>query len=173
MYTLPLRLEGVRVGLPVGAAALRRIGVDQLEIEPAKAVSANTLVSELLPPAGETHPRDCVAMDDKGHYLGIVTTADLRLAEIQPDAAPLLLVGEVVRTDVPPLCLADSAERTLELCAERAGFSAGVHGIAVYANEPEGGAFAGGADAAVSCGVERGVSGSSGAARQNVLKLRQ
>jgi CIC family chloride channel protein len=115
LYTLPLRLEGVRVGLPVGAAALRRIGVDQLEIEPARDVSANTLVKELIPPPGETHESDCVAFADKGQYLGIVTLADLRLVEVQPDAAMLLVVGEVCRTDALPLALADSAERALEL----------------------------------------------------------
>jgi len=71
----------------------------------------------LIPARGESHEADYVAFDDKGHYLGIVTLADLRLAEVQPDAAPLLLVGEVVRTDVPPLVLADSAERALELFA--------------------------------------------------------
>jgi CIC family chloride channel protein len=115
LYTLPLRLEGVRVGLPVGAAALRRIGVDQLELDPARAVSASTLVTELIPPPGETHEIDCVVMDDKGNYLGIVTLTDMRLVELQPDAAMLLVVGEVVRTDAPPMSLADSAERALEL----------------------------------------------------------
>lgn len=115
LYTLPLRLEGVRVGLPVGAAALRRVGVDQLEIDPAKAVTASTLVTELIPPPGESHDIDCVVMADKGNYLGIVTLADLRLVELQPAAAMLLVVGEVVRTDAPPLVLADSAEHALEL----------------------------------------------------------
>ncbi len=60
---------------------------------------------------------DFAVVDDKGKYLGILSMMDLQNVLLQPEAAPLLLVGEVCRSDVPPLLLSDSLETAIDLFA--------------------------------------------------------
>lgn len=117
IYTLPLRKQGVYVGSAVGASALRRVIVEQLPLQKAPVVRSGELLSTVLERSQQTGESDFVALDEKGRYLGLLTLADLKVVLLEPESAPLLVVGEVIRTDVPPLTFHDTAERALELFA--------------------------------------------------------
>ena len=58
---------------------------------------------------------DFVVLDDQSRYLGVLTSLDLRTVILAAEAAHLLLVGEVVRSDVPPLMMRDTLETAWDL----------------------------------------------------------
>jgi CIC family chloride channel protein len=115
IYTQPLRRMGVRAGSAVGVAALRRIGVDQLAIRPAVVARPNEPLADILQRMQATNSTDFVVLDDRAQYLGMLTALDLRTVILAPESAHLLLVGEVVRSDVPPLRATDTLEAAWDL----------------------------------------------------------
>ncbi len=110
LYTMPLQARGIRVGSAAGMSMLRRISVDQLELGPVNTVQAGDPVSAVLQRTQNTPNMDFVVIDAKGRYLGLLTTAELQGVLLQPEAAPLLLVGDVCRSDIPPVPLAGTLE---------------------------------------------------------------
>ncbi|HVT82027.1 MAG TPA: chloride channel protein [Phycisphaerae bacterium] len=113
LYTLPLRAQGIRVGSAVGVSQLRRIGIDQIPLKKARTASANDSVTDLIARA-RLEEEDFVIFDAKGHYLGLLPLRDVRTIMLAPESIPLLLTGEILRTDVPPLTLADTLETAFE-----------------------------------------------------------
>ncbi len=115
IYTQPLRKMGVRAGSAVGVSALRRIGIDQLVLKPAVVARAGEPLSEILARMQSISSGDFVVLDDQSRYLGVLTSLDLRTVILAPESAHLLLVGEVVRSDVPPLTMGDTLETAWDL----------------------------------------------------------
>jgi CIC family chloride channel protein len=117
LYTQPLRKMGVRAGAAVGIATLRRIGIDQLELKPAVIARANEPLSAVVRRMQEIQSQDFVVLDEQDVYLGMLTALDLRTVILAPESAALLVVGEVMRSDVPPLKTTDTLEAAWELFA--------------------------------------------------------
>jgi CBS-domain-containing membrane protein len=49
----------------------------------------------------QTGTHNFVIVDKQGYYLGMLVEDDINIALMQREAVPLLLVGELVRSDVP------------------------------------------------------------------------
>ena len=115
LYTLPLKKLGVNLGSAVGISALQRIGVDQLVLGKAPVARPDESLSSILARSHEEGVEDFVVMDKTGNYLGLLTIDDLKTVLLEPEAAPLLLVGEVMRADVPPIKFHDTLDAALAM----------------------------------------------------------
>ncbi len=103
IYTLPLKKVGVRLGSAVGISALRRVTVDQLPLDKPQFVTTDETLSHVLSRSAEQGVRDFVVIDGSKRYVGLLTLDNIKDVMLAPEAAPLLLVGELVQADVPPL----------------------------------------------------------------------
>jgi chloride channel protein, CIC family len=101
IYSLSLRRRGVRVGTGSDLTLLRRLTVEQVELEPVVAIAMSSSLERLLQLTAETGAADVVALNPDGTYAGMVSSDDMRTALWQRDAIPLLTVGELVRPEVP------------------------------------------------------------------------
>ena len=115
LYTLPLKKLGVKLGSAVGISALQRIGVDQLVLGKAPVAHPDEPLSSILARSQMDGVEDFVVMDKTGNYLGLLTLDDLKTVLLEPEAAPLLLVGEVMRADVPPIKFHDTLDAALAM----------------------------------------------------------
>src|SRR5262249_25442616 len=115
LYTQPLQASGIRVGSAAGISMLRRVTIDQLKLEPLRTIQAGPLVGDLLKDQQAVPEADYVGLADKGKYLGTLSMSELLTVLLQPEAAPLLLAGEVCRSDVPPVLATDTLETAIDL----------------------------------------------------------
>ncbi len=117
IYTVPLRKIGVRVGAAVGMGALRRVVVEQMQLRRAPVAKPDETLADIVKRSQATDATDFVVLDRGGNYLGLLTGEDVRVVMLAPESAPLLLVGEVIRSNVPPLKLTDTLEVAWDLFA--------------------------------------------------------
>jgi CIC family chloride channel protein len=117
IYTIPLTKLGIRAGAAVGITALRRIGIDQLPHRIAAIAHPGQTLSEIVTRSQASGASDYVVADHTGAYLGLLNDDDVRTVMLAPESAPLLLVGEVMRTNVPPLKPTDTLEAAWDLFA--------------------------------------------------------
>jgi CIC family chloride channel protein len=117
LYTQPLRRMGVRAGAAVGITVLRRIVIEQLPLKPAVVVRASEPLADILGRLQDTPAQNFIVLDDRDQYLGMLTSFDLRSVMLAPESAAILLVGEVMRSDIPPLQHGDTLEAAWELFA--------------------------------------------------------
>jgi CIC family chloride channel protein len=101
IYSLSLRRRGVRVGTSADLTLLRRLNVEQVDLQPVVSISIAATLERLLQLTEETGATDVVALDADGDYAGMVLSEDIRTALWQREAVPLLTVGELVRPEVP------------------------------------------------------------------------
>lgn len=101
IYSLSLRRRGVRVGTSADLTLLRRMTVEQVDLEPVVAIATASTLERLLQLTAETGASDVVALNPDGSYAGMVTSDDMRTALWQREAIPLLTVDELVRAEVP------------------------------------------------------------------------
>lgn len=107
IYTHSLRARGVPVGTGTDLLLLRRMSIEQVEMRPANAVAANESIERVLTAIGNGADANFIAVDETGNYLGLIGDDDLRIALIDRDAAPLLLVRDVMRSDIRPVSTSD------------------------------------------------------------------
>ena len=55
-----------------------------------------------------------MVFDGNGRYLGLVPLEDVHKVMLTPESIPLLLTGDILRSDVAPLTLADTLETAFE-----------------------------------------------------------
>ena len=114
VYTLNLRRRGVQVGTSSDLRILRRITVDQVQLDPVSSVTTQTPFEQIVKQLGESDAHDFVVFDRHGQYAGMVTDAEVRTTLLQPESIPLLNAGEVMRTDVPCVRSGDDLAGVLE-----------------------------------------------------------
>ena len=114
IYTLTLRLRGVRMGTNADLSLLRRLTVEQVGLEPATVVRRGDPFQKVLDLSADTGATDFVVADDQGAYAGLLTAEDIKTALLQREAIPLLLAGELMRTDVPPVRNSDDLLSVLD-----------------------------------------------------------
>ena len=115
VYTLSLRRRGVNVGTNSDLRILRRITVDQVELDPVSSVTIDSEFEMVVKQTSETGAHDFVIFDRQGVYAGMVTADDVRTALLQPESIPLLLAGEVMRNDIPCICSNDDLATVLDI----------------------------------------------------------
>ena len=156
IYTLSLRRRGVQVGTNSDLRILRRLTVDQVQLEPVASVTSNTPFDELVKRTADNGTIDFVVFDKSGNYTGLVTADEVREALLSPESIPLLLASEVVRGDVPCVRSSDDLAAVLETFSR---FEVGRLPVCV-ANNPGHiiGLISRGADAAIPQSIARELS---------------
>ena len=105
IYTYKLRREGLLAGLMRDTTIMRRIKVTTCRRTPLppEQVYASDPLSKLVSLHAYHSVPDFVVVNQEGEYMGMVTGADMRTALIDREAIPLLLVAELLRTDLPTI----------------------------------------------------------------------
>lgn len=114
IYTLKLRRRGVLIGTATDLTILRRIPADAIPLVPHTTVLPSDPVSHLLELNQTYSIVDFVVADDAGRYLGMVVGHDIRTALLEREAIPLLLVEELMRTDLPTVSLDETLDTVLD-----------------------------------------------------------
>lgn len=117
IYTLALRARGVRVGSMADLSLLRRIAVEQVDLEPAVVVHLGDPLQELLDLSERTGAGNFVVVDERGLYTGMVVADDIKTALMQREAVPLLTARDLVRADIPILSIRDDLASVLDIFA--------------------------------------------------------
>lgn len=113
---LHLRDMGVRTGH--GVAILRRAKVDAIPLETPYFVTETDSSARILDLAGETHADDFVVLDGEGRYRGVVYSETLREVLLARETVPMLIVGDLMRADLPTLAPDETLEAVLDKFAE-------------------------------------------------------
>lgn len=108
IYTEKLQRRGIRMGMVADMTLLRGLAVEQLKLAHATFAHENEPLSMLLEKAAGAPTADFVVLDDHEHYRGMVVAEDLRVALLEREAVPLLLVRELARSQIPTVSPGDS-----------------------------------------------------------------
>jgi len=101
IYTLKLIRRGVKFSTTMDLTVLRQITADQVTPGRVPVVKPDEPFQNVVEQLEQHGPVDFVVADEGGTYLGMLTTNDIQLALLEREAVPLLVVGEVMRTDIP------------------------------------------------------------------------
>jgi CIC family chloride channel protein len=116
IYTLALRERGLGVGSSSDLTMLRRLTVEQVDLEPATVVAANDPFQRVLD-LTQNGITTFVVVDRTGSYKGMLLMDDVRPALLEREAIPLLLVHELMRTDLPLMRHSDDLATVFEMFA--------------------------------------------------------
>jgi CBS domain-containing protein len=83
-------------------------------LEPATIVKLDDPFQRVLELMTATNVTDFPVADDAGSYVGMVVADDVRTAMLEREAIPLLLVGELLRRDVPAVKTSDDLAATMD-----------------------------------------------------------
>ncbi len=114
IYTLSLRMRGIRMGGSGDRAILRRLSVEQVTLEPANVVHGDDPFQKILDLTAATGAGNFVVVDPDGSYRGMVVSDDIQMALLDREAIPLLVVNEMVRHDLPVVKHTDDLGTVLE-----------------------------------------------------------
>ncbi len=114
IYTLKLRRRGIRIGAMSDLTVLRRLSVSDVLLADAVTVRPTDSAQKLLELSELHYARDFVVIDDRGHYVGMVTNADLQSALVYREAIPLLQVSELCRSDLPTVAPDETLDTVLD-----------------------------------------------------------
>ncbi|MCC6284888.1 MAG: chloride channel protein [Phycisphaerales bacterium] len=120
IYTHTLRRAGVVLGWTGDLAAMRRISLTSCRLSPLprEPIYPADPLSKLIALSASHDLADFPVVDQSsGAYLGMVTARDIRTALIDREAVPLLLVAELMRTDLPVVPLDASLEAAMDVFA--------------------------------------------------------
>ncbi|MEO0482560.1 MAG: chloride channel protein [Planctomycetota bacterium] len=117
IYSYKLRREGINVGRSRDLTIMRSLQVSSCELAPMppESVYASDPLSKLITLHAHHHVPDFVVVEQDGRYQGMVTGTDVRSALIDREAIPLLLVAELLRTDLPTI----RRDETLDLVMDK------------------------------------------------------
>jgi len=120
IYTYKLRRSGVLVGRAADLTLLRRISVRDLDWTPLppEPVYASDPVSKLIALHAHHNTPDFPVVNADGDYIGMVTGHDIRVALIDREAIPLLLVAELLRTNLPTISRDEHLDTVMDKFSE-------------------------------------------------------
>jgi signal-transduction protein with cAMP-binding, CBS, and nucleotidyltransferase domain len=96
---------------------LRRLSVEQVSLDPASLVKISDPFQVVLDRAASMGITNFVVTDEQGFYVGMIVDKEFNLALLDREAVPLLLVSELMRTDVPFVRNSDDLASVLEIFA--------------------------------------------------------
>jgi CIC family chloride channel protein len=114
IYTMTLRMRGIRFGGAGDLTLLRRISVEQVTLEPASVVHTNDPFQKILELSASTGTVDFVVVDANQDYAGMIVQDDINTALLQREAVPLLVADEVMRRDIPLVRHTDDLATVME-----------------------------------------------------------
>jgi CIC family chloride channel protein len=115
IYTLSLRRRGVRLGGGSDLRLLGRMFVEQVPLEPAAVLQPTDPFQRVLDLMQQLNTSNFVVIDREGLYLGMVVEREINTALVQREAVPLMVVGELMRTDVPTVRSSDDLATVLDV----------------------------------------------------------
>ena len=115
VYTMSLRRRGVRTGGGAGQRLLNRMFVEQVPLEPAVVVQPRDPLQRVLDLMSQMSASNFVVIDEHGLYQGVVVERDVNTALMQREAVPLMVVGELMRADVPMVRTSDDLASVLDV----------------------------------------------------------
>lgn len=116
IYTYKLRRAGILIGSGRDLLLLRRIPASDCAHTPLpeEPVYPSDPLAKLITLHAHHHVPDFPVIDPEGRYVGMVTGTDMRAALIDREAIPLLLVAELLRTDLPTVEPSDTLDSVLD-----------------------------------------------------------
>lgn len=116
IYNAKLRRAGVRIGTSRDLGVLRHVPVASVKYAalPNEPVYASDPLSKLITLHAHHNVPDFPVIDHQGQYIGMVTGRDMRSALIDREAIPLLLVAELMRTDIPTITADEHLDTVME-----------------------------------------------------------
>lgn len=114
IYTRWLRNRGIRVGRYADMTLLRRLEVANVPLQPAVVVHPQDPAQKLIELAEEYAAADYVVCDDENKYVGMVVGEDVRTTLVQREAIPLMIVGELMRTNLPTVTRNETLDIVLD-----------------------------------------------------------
>lgn len=119
IYTSVLRQRGnsLRTRSEV-LALLHRVDVASLPLGPVVMVQVNEPVQNLVEMARRANADNYIVVDQDCRYLGVVLDEDISTAVLQGEAVPLLVVQELMKTDVPAVAFEEPLDSVFEKFAE-------------------------------------------------------
>ncbi len=116
IYTAKLRRQGVRIGTMRDHSLLRHVPVTSVEYAglPSEPVYPSDPLGKLITLHAYHNVPDFPVVDADGRYMGMVTGQDMRTALIDREAIPLLLVAELMRSDLPTIRAGENLDTVLD-----------------------------------------------------------
>jgi len=115
IYTHRLRQLGIRFGAYSDMTLLSKLSVSHVPLAPAVTVHPSDPVQRLIDLAEQYAVTDYAVVDDNGCYTGMVVGDDVKTTLMEREAIPLMIVAEVMRTDLPTV----TAEQSLEVVLDK------------------------------------------------------
>ena len=114
IYSAKLRAIGLHTGSMGDLTILRKLTVTDLAIKEAMTVGTNDSAATMLRLSERHGVGDFVVTDEDEHYVGLVTSEDLKAALVYREAIPLLQVNELQRSNLPTLTMDEPLDLVLE-----------------------------------------------------------
>ncbi|MEQ9453408.1 MAG: chloride channel protein [Phycisphaeraceae bacterium] len=114
IYVSWLRKRGVRMGTRSDMTLLRRLTTRDVPLVPSASVFPADPAQRLIDLTGEHQATDFVIRDANGGYAGMVVGDDLRTSLIEREAIPLMIVAELMRTDLPTVHLDETLDTVMD-----------------------------------------------------------
>lgn len=118
IYSDLLRRKGIRFGQLADMTLLRRMTVADVPISQAVSVADSDPAQRLIDLATQHAVTDFVVADEKGRCKGMVVGDDVRTTLVQREAVPLMIVAELMRTDLPTVRPGDTLDLVLDMFAK-------------------------------------------------------
>ncbi|MEM9417793.1 MAG: chloride channel protein [Planctomycetota bacterium] len=115
IYALWLRDRGIKMGTYSDLTLLRRMTCHDVPLTPAVMVQPDDPAARLIELAEDYAVVDYVVTDEADRYLGMVVGQDVRATLVQRDAIPLMIVSELMRTNLPTV----APHQTLDVILEQ------------------------------------------------------
>lgn len=115
IYSASLRERGVKLGTAADLSVLRRLTVESVELEPLTAVKPTDSLEHVLELTNRLGVGDFAVLDEGGNYAGMVVSDDVKVALLQREAVPLLLVRDLMRVEVTPVSISDDLAAVLDI----------------------------------------------------------
>ena len=103
LYSTVLRERGVYTGEHSDLQLLRRLSVEEIALEPAINVHPTDTLHSVFQQIEDNGAADFVVLDEQGNYAGMLVAEDALSALRHQEAAPLLIVADLLRAGVPLL----------------------------------------------------------------------
>lgn len=114
IYSAWLRKRGVAHGTTADLTQLRRLEVRDVNLVPAVIVHPEEPAARLVELAEDYAAVDFTVCDDEDRYVGMVVGEDLRTTLVQREAIPLMIVGELMRTNLPTVEAHETLDTVLD-----------------------------------------------------------